>query len=298
MKLFQSTFLAVCLTLCGATVFAFDIPTSPIGHVNDYASLLEPEVVSSLESELRAFQASTTHEIVVVTVPGFDGKDTIEDFSVKLFEKWGIGKKGVDNGLLFILARDERKAKIEVGYGLEGVITDTDAANVLKHVVLPAFKEGSYEKGIVSGVRMLKDLALEEQGARNNLNKASTEARMSDIVYGIVVGLSFIASFLANIFASSKRWWPGGVVGLLFGFVAGIYVFGVGSLLGVVGAAALTGLIGLIFDYFVSKHGPFVGSSGGSAPFGGGFGGFGGGGGGFGGFGGGRSGGGGATGSW
>ena len=103
----------------------------PTGFVNDYAKILSAQEKQEIETLLKQIEKSTTAEIAVVTTPSLEGL-SLEKYAVELFENWGIGKKDGDNGLLILIAPTERKYRIEVGYGLEEVITDSIAGNIAK----------------------------------------------------------------------------------------------------------------------------------------------------------------------
>src|SRR3989344_4385276 len=100
---------------------------NPIGHANDFAQILQPETVTSLEQTLADFEARTGSEIAIVTIDTHGLDETIETYAEKLFQQWGIGKEKQDNGLLLLIARDDREMRIEVGYGLEPIITDIES---------------------------------------------------------------------------------------------------------------------------------------------------------------------------
>lgn len=135
---------------------------SPVGYVNDFANIIDSQTKPHLESLLSSFERETGNEVSVVTLPTLDGR-TIEDLAVDLYKSWGIGKKGKDNGVLFLIAPNERKMRIEVGYGLEGVLNDALAGRILDENVLPLFKAGDLNSGIVSGtVALVKTIASKE----------------------------------------------------------------------------------------------------------------------------------------
>jgi uncharacterized protein len=122
----------------------------PKGFVNDFAHVLSQDTQTSLENMLSAFETSTNNEVAVVTLPSLDG-EPVENVAVSLFEKWGIGKKGKDNGVLFLIAPNERKVRIEVGYGLEGAINDALAGRIMDEAVIPRFRAGDMDLGIAAG---------------------------------------------------------------------------------------------------------------------------------------------------
>lgn len=124
------------------------------GCVFDFANVMKPADIEAVETLLRAFEQETGAEIKVVTVPSLRGGD-IEDFANKLFERWGIGKKGVDNGVLLLAAIEDRRVRIEVGYGFETVLTDGRSGRILDESVLPAFRAGDYSAGLRAGAEAI-----------------------------------------------------------------------------------------------------------------------------------------------
>jgi uncharacterized protein len=121
------------------------------GRVVDNAQMIEPALREQLTQQLQAHEAATGEQLVVVTVPDLQGSD-IADFGYQLGRHWGIGQKDKNNGALLIIARDERKLRIEVGYGLEDRLTDAQSSVIIHQVITPAFKAGQYGKGISDGV--------------------------------------------------------------------------------------------------------------------------------------------------
>ena len=126
----------------------------PSGFVNDYAKIFTPEQQNGLEQRLAGVASGGGPEVVVVTLPSLEGGE-MDDFANKLFERWGIGKKGKDNGVLLIAAIQDRAMRIEVGYGLEGELTDAGAGRIRDAVILPQFKEGHYAEGLVEGAQAI-----------------------------------------------------------------------------------------------------------------------------------------------
>lgn len=143
--------LALLLMTCALLVQA--APTFPelTGRVVDNAQMIDPAVRQQLAQQLQALEQARGDQIVVVTVPDLQGLP-IEDFGYQLGRYWGIGQKGKDNGALLIVARDEKQIRIEVGYGLEGVLTDAQSWVIINQVIAPAFKAGNFSKGISDGV--------------------------------------------------------------------------------------------------------------------------------------------------
>ncbi|KAA0973973.1 YgcG family protein [Pseudomonas sp. ANT_H12B] len=121
------------------------------GRVVDNAQMIEPSVREQLTQQLQAHEKATGEQLVVVTLPGLQGAD-IADFGYQLGRYWGIGQKDKNTGALLIVARDERKLRIEVGYGLEDRLTDAQSSVIINQVITPAFKSGNFSKGISDGV--------------------------------------------------------------------------------------------------------------------------------------------------
>jgi uncharacterized protein len=292
-------FLAIfCLAVLPWPVLAYYDLGKPQGFVNDYALMLSDSTRQQLELELVNFEKSTANEIAVATIDSLRG-DTIENFAVKLFENWQIGKKDNDNGVLLLIAKEERKIRIEVGYGLEGALTDLESYSIINNIISPAFKNGDYDAGIWQGVSGIMDAIKGEIPASNTTSDTNQNFKFSlDLISFIFIFISPLFTWLASVLARSKSWWLGGAIGGLLGL--GL-IFIIGWHWGLIILVILT-LLGLLFDYLVSKNyrtqkalgkKPSWWAGGGGFSSGGGFGG-----GGFGGFGGGSSGGGGASGGW
>jgi uncharacterized protein len=120
------------------------------GRVVDTAEMLSPATESQITQMLQAHEQGTTEQVVVVTVPDLQGY-AIEDYGFQLGRHWGIGQKGEDNGALLIVAQQERMIRIEVGYGLEGRLTDAASATIINQIMTPAFKQGQFEQGVLNG---------------------------------------------------------------------------------------------------------------------------------------------------
>ncbi len=275
-------------------VFAYTSPGSPTGFVNDYTGTLSAEQDQVLESKLSQFKTETTNEIAVVVVSTIRN-DTIENYANELFREWGIGGKEYNNGILVLIAKDDRQARIEVGYGLEGAVPDLLAKQILDNEILFEFRNQGYFFGIDQGIDALMAATHGEYTASPD-PAPGISIKIFDAFF---LFLFFLGPVFAALLGKSKSWWAGGVVGGGFGLINVLVNFFaltlfINILLGV-GAI----VVGLIFDYVVSKN-YGKGGPGGHGPWFFGGGGFGSGrrGGGFGGFGGGSSGGGGASSSW
>jgi uncharacterized protein len=140
-------FLAIAQSLLS---HALDVPPLK-GRVNDYAGLLPSARAQALEQRLAQFENETGHQIAVLTIPSLQAED-IEGFSIRVAENWKIGKKGFDNGAILVIAQKDKQLRIEVGYGLEGVLPDAVASRIINEVIVPRFRNGDFPGGIEAGV--------------------------------------------------------------------------------------------------------------------------------------------------
>ena len=138
--------VVVLLALTCTSVLHAALPEHT-GAVTDLASVLSPGAEQAILARVGDVEAKTTAEIAVATVPSLDGM-SVEDYGNRLFRQWGIGQKGKDNGVLILVAPSDRKVRIEVGYGLEGVLPDGLAGDIIRTQAIPAFRDGNFEKGI------------------------------------------------------------------------------------------------------------------------------------------------------
>ncbi len=283
------TFAAVLgsLSLSGPLVSAeFDSPPAPSGYVLDEAEILSAATESQLQTELSTLDQETSTQIVVVTLTELQGYEP-EQAALAIGRSWGVGQEGSDNGVVFLIAPQDRVARIEVGYGLEGAITDAQSYDILNSVALPRFAEGDYDQGTLDAVSALETLARGETFTLPEKSTDSGNTLWMILFYLLPFGWAFL-SWLSN----SKAWWVGGIFGGVFGFLFAGGWLGLG--IGLVGGLLLDYVLS---TYFYQKLGLKNGHSswwylGGGGRWGGGSGG------GFGGFGGGSFGGGGASGRW
>jgi uncharacterized protein len=240
--------------------------------VNDFAGVVDSASAARMDEIIRSLQKATSGDVVVVaTVDTFKPYGDIREYAVKMFENRGrgIGQKGKDNGLLILLAVQDRQVWVEVGYDLEEFITDGYAGELSRKVMVPEFRNGSYGAGLLAGVtRIASRIAERRNVTLEGATQPPDDSHEDEVGFG-GTGLVFfiVLMILLNIIGRTRR--------------------------------RRRGWGGSPWSGWNSGVGPFGGGfGGGGGGFGGGFGGFGGGGGGFGGFGGGRSGGGGGGGSW
>jgi uncharacterized protein len=156
MKRMTVASVMVCQLLAAATAVAQDLP-QPTGRINDFANVLDDPSTAQLDSLLETLEKDTTAEVAVATVASLDGL-TVEEYATRLFNAWGVGQKGKDNGVLVLVVPAERAMRIEVGYGLEGVLPDGLAGALIREQFVPAFRNDDYQAGIVAGVRRIEEI--------------------------------------------------------------------------------------------------------------------------------------------
>jgi uncharacterized protein len=144
-----ATLLLALLAVPGAA--ALSVPPPPDRRVNDYAGALPPADRDRLEQQLIAREAASRNQVVVAVFRSLEG-ESLEEYSIRLAQAWRIGQKGLDNGVIFLVFLDDRKMRIEVGYGLEGSLTDAISSSILRDVVAPRFREGRTADGIAAGL--------------------------------------------------------------------------------------------------------------------------------------------------
>ncbi|MGZ3376143.1 MAG: TPM domain-containing protein [Phenylobacterium sp.] len=169
---------AVLAAFAFATVAFAATPKFPAmsGRVVDNAHILSPDTQQKLTDELAGLEQQTGHQLVVVTVPDLQGFE-IEDFGYQLGRAWLLGRKGVNDGAIFLVAPKEHKVRIEVGYGLEPVLTDALTNVILTQKVLPQFKAGHMEAGVIAGTEALvSQLGLPDDQAKANVAQAQVSA--------------------------------------------------------------------------------------------------------------------------
>jgi len=287
-----SVLIAIFIFLV-APAAALEVPPLQ-GRITDLAGVLTAEEKAALDAKLRELESTDSTQIAVLIIPSLEG-EALEDYSMRVAETWKIGQQGKDNGVIILVAMKERKARIEVGYGLEAILTDALSSRIMRQEILPRFKQGDYYGGIDKGVTAIAQAV---RGAYQAYPDAGESSRRGSRVFEGFPVILLIPLFW--IFSSAGKW-GGAIIGAAAGALLPYTLFGL-----LWPILLLGGLIGAFLGFFMgalihaagssgrgpSKFGgPFIWRTGGG--FGGGFssgGGFSGGGGGFGG--------GGSSGSW
>ncbi len=156
----SAPFILLISLLAVATLPAVEIPPLS-GRVNDTAAILSSAQRNALEQMLANTENATASQVVLLTVPDLQNL-TIEDFTIRVAEAWGIGQKGLDNGVIMVVSMAERAIRIEVGYGLEGMITDAKASYIIRHDMVPLFRRSDYYQGIHDGLETITGIINKE----------------------------------------------------------------------------------------------------------------------------------------
>ena len=202
--------------LSGLVSFALALDVPPLrGRVNDYAGVMSQDQVQSLESQLAQFEQETGHQVAVLTIPTLDGED-IEGFSIRVAENWKIGKKGFDNGVILVVAVKDRRLRLEVGYGLEGVLPDAIAKQITSEFIVPRFRSQDYAGGIIAGIDAVLKVIKKEplpESARKTGGKQGSELS-SFAMLAITLGLFGLMAFATanrrrnQVWATRGRHYP------------------------------------------------------------------------------------------
>ncbi len=205
--------LLALLAVPGAA--ALRIPPPPDRRINDYAGALAPADRDRLEQALIAREATSRNQVVVAIFRSLEG-ESLEGYSIRLAQAWRIGQKGLDNGVIFLVFLDDRKMRIEVGYGLEANLTDAISSSILRDVVAPRFREGRVADGIGAGLDAI-DRALAGTYQRP---PASSARRQDDFGWRQILALVFVGLLLFALVqnrmqraALRRHGWTGGSAG-------------------------------------------------------------------------------------
>ena len=209
----------VALSCLSAAAAAQSALPKPAGRVNDFANVIDPAIEAEIDRRLDLLEQTTSSEIAVVTVASLDGA-SVEEYASRLFKAWGVGQGPEDNGVLVLVAPSEREMRIEVGYGLEGVLPDGLAGQVIRDDFTPRFRDGDYSGGIRSGVNRVADivekhqvLTPEQLAAFNGRGSSEVPAVIIIPFFGLFVAIGFL---MLGVGLRSKTVFP-----VLFGSLFG-----------------------------------------------------------------------------
>jgi uncharacterized protein len=232
--------------LAGPSMAADDAYPRPTGAVNDFANVISPEQRAAMEGLAREVLQKTGTAVVVVTVPTV-GDRVVDDYATRLYETWGIGKKGEDKGVLILLAMKERRVRIETGYGVEGILPDGVVGEIIRLQVIPYMKQGDYGGGLLNAMTAVSDVIARNAGVTltGRPQQQPQPARPTGgvpvspftlILLAIVVllmlftrtGRQIMALLLLSSFGGGGRGYGGGSSGGFGGFSGGFGGFGGG----------------------------------------------------------------------
>lgn len=242
------------------------LPVPPLNaHINDYAHMISERAAGELERELAELEKTDSTQVVVLTIPGLEGEN-VEDFSIKVAEAWKIGSKGVDNGVILLIVRDDRKVRIEVGRGLEGKLTDLVSGRIIRNSIIPRFKAGDFDGGVKAGVGAIVEAARGEYRAEGR--EPGQGCRGTTPIFTLLIFL-----FIALVFA--------GALSKIFGAAVGTVGLPIAAKLSfpalsypILGGLALLGLVIGLLIHTIFGGGGRGGGGGGGFPGGGFLGGF------------------------
>ena len=190
-------FLTLNFSLLTCLAFAQSLP-KPAGRITDLAGVIDPATEEALDRQLDGLEQRTSSEVAVATVSSLEGM-SIEEYANRLFKEWGVGQAKQDNGVLVLVAPNEREMRIEVGYGLEGVLPDGLAGQIIREDFTPRFRDGDYSGGIRNGVGLVVDVVEKHQVLTPEELATFNESRSEDDVplwiaipfFGLFVTIGF-----------------------------------------------------------------------------------------------------------
>ena len=273
-SLILNLLVAVWLLTCASPSRA-EVPVPPLQtRVTDLTGTLTPEQAAALEQRLARFEARKGSQIAVLILPT-TRPEAIEQYGIRVAEQWKLGREGVDDGVLLLVAKDDRELRIEVGYGLEGALPDAIAKRIIAETIVPLFQVGDFYGGILAGVQQIESVIEGEPLPPPSQRSAPTGRGLDDILPMVLIGTVVIGGLLRSLFG---RLLGASVVGGLIGLLVWIML---ASIVGALAAGVLAFLFTLFGGGGVGGRGGYYGGGGGRGGFGGG--GFSGGGGSFGG---------------
>jgi uncharacterized protein len=214
----------LALLLCWAFAAAADVAVPPLsGRVVDQTATLSASDISSLTKTLKDLETRKGSQVAVLVVPT-TAPETIEQYSIRVTEAWKIGRKKIDDGALLVVAKNDRKLRIEVGYGLEGSLTDVTASRIIDEIIVPKFRSGDFAGGITAGVARIVAVIDGEklpapQAPRQNSDLFSRiDPTNPFVLFALIIVGGILRSVLGRLIGSVVS---GGVVGMLAWFIAG-----------------------------------------------------------------------------
>jgi len=207
----KKTIIIFALILLVSQMLALKVPKLK-GHVNDYGNVLSSSEERRLENYLTSFEAASTVQIALLTIKSLQGEN-LEDYSMRVADAWKLGNKEKDNGVLLLVSMQDKKLRLEVGYGLESSLTDAKSGYIIRNYIVPGFKSGSYYNGIAAGMDAVTGVIsdqleiTDEQIAQSQRKQAK---KSPQVPFGLIM---FILMFVFGGFGRRRR---GGLFTALF----------------------------------------------------------------------------------
>ena len=208
----RNSLLMALAVFCALVAPASAEPTYPnlAGRITDEAGLLTASDKADIESQLASLEQTSTDQLAVVTVKSLEGY-SIEDYGIGLARKWGIGQKGKDNGILLIVAPNDRKVRIEVGRRLEPMMTDTMSALIIENAILPKFRRGDFAGGIKDAVRDIKSVLLgDAEEVKQRAQGPRTPDNDPTVMMHLIIWLLILALIIWINYRNMQAVGPGG----------------------------------------------------------------------------------------
>lgn len=241
----------ICLVVLLKCQIAFGLAIPPVPAerpIVDQTNTLSQQQQSNLAAIIAAERTKSSNQIAILMIPTLDG-EALEEYAIKVARQWAVGEKNKNNGVLLLIVKDDRKLRIEVGYGLEGALPDARASQIIRNRITPEFRDGKYYEGINAG---LEGIITAIHNEYDSAQVASSPANSPVEDWGsFLFVLLLVPMWLGSILARSKSWWAGGVLGAIAGGGIGI-LFGF-AVLGL-GAIFILTILGLLFDWIVSNN--------------------------------------------
>ncbi len=204
--------LILLIIIIFSSLFSLEVPRLK-GRVNDYANILISGDEANLENLLKQIEEKTSSQIALLTIPSLEG-EALEAYSIKVADQWGLGQKDRDNGILLLVAMQEKQLRLEVGYGLEPLITDAKSGYIIREIIVPEFKKGNYYQGIASGLLITGKIITNEYNISDEelaaYEKKQSKSKRPQIPFGFLI---FLFMFFFGGLGRRRR---GGLLPLLF----------------------------------------------------------------------------------
>ena len=193
-KVFKGISLFLLLFGLSVSLFALDVPVLR-SRVTDMAGVLSPRERQHIEERLYLFETQTSNQLAVLIIPTLEG-EVLEDYSVRVVDKWKLGDKTKENGILLLIVSNDRKMRIEVGYGLEGALTDLIASQIIRNDIAPYFRQGNYYAGIAAGLNSIMQATRNEYKAdprQYERSRGENQKSIGSMIFYILFFLFMIA---------------------------------------------------------------------------------------------------------